>query len=101
MTAVPWICGLWHCRSRVSSPGRILALCMLLSAALAAQEISIQRDGRTFKVIGWTPGQNAPAEGGWAAVFSVYAGAGDVPPMLGSYAIEGGLLVFRPRFALG
>src|SRR4051812_4173224 len=74
---------------------------MLVSAALAAQEISIQRDGRTFKVIGWTPGQNAPAEGGWAALFSVYAGTGDVPPMLGSYAIEGGSLVFRPRFALG
>jgi hypothetical protein len=33
-------------------------------------------------------------------VFEVYAGAGDVPALLGSYAVEGGDLVFRPRFPL-
>ena len=34
-------------------------------------------------------------------MFSVYAGQdNDTPPMLGSYAIENGLLVFRPRFPI-
>jgi len=33
-------------------------------------------------------------------VFSVYAGTADVPAMLGSYAVEGGTLLFRPRYPL-
>src|SRR5262249_40392957 len=36
----------------------------------------------------------------WSSVFSVYAGAGDIPAMVGSYSFERGVLVFRPRFPL-
>ena len=30
----------------------------------------------------------------------MFAGAGNVPPMVGSYAVENGTLVFRPAFPL-
>jgi len=40
------------------------------------------------------PGSSEPGD------FSVYAGSGDVPPVMGTYSQEGGSLVFRPRFAL-
>src|SRR5206468_4196249 len=59
---------------------------------------SIRMEGAGFKVAGWSPG-SIPAEG-WQSIFVVYAGDGDVPPMLGSYAVESGALVFRPRFPL-
>jgi len=42
----------------------------------------------------------------WAKVFSIYAGQGDftadmnVPPMLGTYRIESGLIIFEPQFPL-
>jgi len=51
-----------------------------------------------YRVTGWKP-QFVEPESGWSSIFAVYAGAGDVPPMLGSYAVETGALVFRPRFA--
>jgi hypothetical protein len=37
---------------------------------------------------------------GWQSVFVVYAAAGDVPPLAGSYAVENGTLVFRPKYPL-
>src|SRR5262249_19518297 len=37
---------------------------------------------------------------GWESVFAVYAGEGDVPALLGSYALEKGILEFRPRYPL-
>jgi hypothetical protein len=53
-----------------------------------------------FITSGWTPPVVAPA-GGWASIFKVYAGpGGDVPAMLGSYSVEHGSIVFRPRFPL-
>ena len=55
-------------------------------------------DGGVFRVTGWTFGAE-PAEG-WGALFAVYAGPGDVPPMLGTWSVEAGSLVFRPRFPL-
>lgn len=48
---------------------------------------------------GWAPPHTPPAKG-WAEIFAVYAGAGNVPPMVGAYAVEGGALVFRPAFPL-
>jgi hypothetical protein len=61
---------------------------------VAAQSPSIEyRDG-AFRVAGWT------AEGDLASIFAVYAGTGDVQPMLGKYSIEDGSLVFRPQFPL-
>jgi hypothetical protein len=55
-------------------------------------------DGGVFRVTGWQAG--APPPAGWSAVFTVYASAGDVPPLLGSYQVEDGTLSFRPRFPL-
>lgn len=70
-----------------------------MGMAAAAQTISIQLDGNTFRIGGWTPPASAPA-GGWGALFAVRAGGSDVPPMAGRYAIEGGALVFRPAYPL-
>jgi hypothetical protein len=72
---------------------------VLLAAALAAaaQDISIRQEGDSYRVAGWTAGATEPP-GGWPSVFAVYAGETDGPPMLGSYAVEGAALVFRPRY---
>src|SRR6266851_4519614 len=74
-----------------------MALLLLLSDA-AAQTVTIRMEGPGFTVAGWKPG-TPPAEG-WQSIFAVYAGDGDVPPMLGFYTIENGALTFRPRFPL-
>jgi hypothetical protein len=64
---------------------------------VAAQAVSIQLVGTAFRVVGWNPPRTAPAKG-WPSVFAVYAGTGDVPPLVGDYAVENGLLMFHPRF---
>src|SRR5687767_11643241 len=76
---------------------RIALAVLLLGAAGAAQNVSIEKDGSAYRVTGWVAGPSAPSNG-WISVFAVYAGAGDVPPMLGAYSLEKGGLVFRPRF---
>lgn len=68
-----------------------------LWTAAAAQGVSIQFEGGVFKVSGLKAPGNAPPKG-WGSVFAVYAGAGDVPALLGSYAVEGDALVFHPSF---
>jgi hypothetical protein len=75
---------------------RVAVAVLLLASALSAQTIHLA-DG-TFRVAGWKPGNVAPED--LAAVFSVYAGGADAPPMLGTYSVEGGSLIFRPRFPL-
>ncbi len=79
-----------------------VAVALACAAAVTAQSISIQLDGTAFRVVGWRPPATPPA-GGWQAVFTVYAGEGDVPPLVGSYTIENGGLVFRAKypFAVG
>jgi hypothetical protein len=77
----------------------ILAIVLVLGTIARAQAISIQLDAGTFRVTGWQA-PASPPPGGWESVFSVYAGTADAPAMLGSYAIEGGMLVFRPRYPL-
>jgi hypothetical protein len=67
---------------------------VLLASLAAAQPVHILFDRGSFRVEGWSP---PSAPGDWAAVFSVFAGSGDTP-MLGSYAVESGSLVFHPRF---
>ena len=62
-----------------------------------AQNAAIQFDGNTFKVSGWSPPDAAPAKG-WPSLFAVYAGSGDVPPLLGSYTVADNALVFHPQF---
>ena len=74
-----------------------MAAILLVGMAAAAQTISIQLNGSAFTVTGWTPPRAAPAAG-WPSVLAVYTGTGDVPALLGTYAVEGGVLVFRPSF---
>jgi len=76
-----------------------LAVILFLGMTATAQSLSIQFDGGAFKVVGWKAPSAAPATG-WASIFVVYAGAGDVPALLGSYSVEGGTLVFRPSFPI-
>ena len=64
---------------------------------MAAQSASIQFRNGVFRVIGWHAPISVPT-GGWQSVFKVYAGSGDVPPLTGTYAVEGGDLVFHPQF---
>lgn len=66
---------------------------------ISLQNISLQFTGGAFKVAGWQAPPNPPSKG-WASVFVVYAGSGDVPPLLGSYAVEGGSLVFHPTYPI-
>jgi hypothetical protein len=77
---------------------RLLSFVLWCTSALFAQNAAIRMDGGVFRVTGWSPGA-APADG-WQSMLTVYAGAGDVPAMLGTYAVDGGSLVFRPRFPL-
>ena len=72
-------------------------LFLLVSGVAFAQSVSIQIENGSFRLSGWNAAQ--PAKG-WASVFAVYAGAGDLPPMLGSYSVQGGSLIFRPSFPL-
>jgi hypothetical protein len=76
-----------------------VAVILALGVTAIAQAISLQLDGNAFKVLGWTPPASAPA-GGWASIFRVYAATGDVPPMVGTYAVEQGALVFRPKYPI-
>ena len=68
-------------------------------AAAAPPPVSIQLEGNTFKVVGWNP-PTAPPVKGWTSILAVYAGQGDIPPMLGSYGIENGTLIFHANFPL-
>jgi hypothetical protein len=63
----------------------------------AAQNVSIVKEGGVYKVYRWDGGATEPTSG-WSSVFAVYAGEGDVPPMLGSYTVDRGTLVFRPKY---
>lgn len=69
----------------------------LTGVAAVAQAPDIQFQNDVFRVSGWKAPQSQPS-GGWGTVFLVYAGTGKVPPLLGSYSVESGTLVFRPRY---
>jgi hypothetical protein len=71
--------------------GRSLAVAVVLalSTAAAAQSVSIQLEGNTFKALGTSAGR-----------LTVYAGTGDVPALAGTTAVENGDVVFLPKFPL-
>jgi hypothetical protein len=77
----------------------LAAMLVTTSIAASAQTVSIQLAADTFKVSGWNAPRTPPAKG-WQPIFSVYVGTGDVPALTGSYTVESGTLVFRPRFPL-
>ena len=68
-----------------------------LSFAASAQTIQLV-DG-AFRVNGWKA-DSSNRGGDWSQIFAVYAGTGDIPAMLGTYSVRGGVLVFEPRFPL-
>lgn len=72
---------------------------LALGTATIAQAPSVRIDGGVFRVAGWAPPALAPA-GGWASVLVIYAGSGATPALLGTYAIDKGELVFRPRYPI-
>jgi hypothetical protein len=76
-----------------------LAVIFLVVMTAAGQAVSIQFENGVFRVNGWKAPAGAPAAG-WASIFSVYAAAGDVPPLLGTYTVEQGTLIFRPNFPI-
>lgn len=75
------------------------AVLAVLGTAAIGQTLSVQIESGSFRVTGWNVPRSAPANG-WQSIFVVYAGSGNVPPLLGSYAIERGDLVFHPNFPL-
>jgi hypothetical protein len=77
-----------------------LLFLLALNIVAAAQTISLQLQGNAFKVVGLPASALRAPAAGWPSVFVVYAGAGDVPPLAGSYAVENGTLVFRPTYPL-
>jgi len=77
----------------------LVAITFFLGVIAAAQDIAIQLESGVFKVAGWKPGPSEPTRG-WSSIFRIYSGSGDVPALLGTYAVEGGSLVFHPRFPL-
>ena len=76
-----------------------LAAVLLTSSAAFSQNISLQLANGVFRANGWTAPRSAPAAG-WGSIFAVYAGSGNIPPLLGDYTVESGTLVFRPKFPL-
>lgn len=79
----------------------VVAAVALYSGLIAAAPpgISIQFEAGVFKVSGWQAPSTAPAKG-WASLFVVYAGAGDVPPLQGTYAVQNAVLVFHPTWPI-
>jgi hypothetical protein len=72
---------------------------LALGITVHTQVVSIQRDANAFKVIGWQAPATPPA-GGWESVFAVSVDAANVPPLLGSYAVENHTLIFRSQYPL-
>ncbi|HVW08362.1 MAG TPA: hypothetical protein VHC90_07255 [Bryobacteraceae bacterium] len=73
----------------------LLALAALLFGASA---VSINLENGAFRVSGWNA-PSSPPSGDWSRILSVYTGAGnDLPAVLGSYSVEQGTLIFRPRY---
>jgi hypothetical protein len=74
-----------------------IAVLLLTGITAIAESVSIQLESGVFRIAGWRPPRSEPAKG-WSSVFAVYVGHGDVPPLVGRYAVEKGSLVFHPRF---
>jgi hypothetical protein len=74
----------------------VLLLITLTLSAFAA-DVAVRREGSAFRAAGLPA---TPPDGGWAAVFRVHVGDASMPPVMGTYAVEGADVVFRPRFAI-
>jgi len=77
---------------------RIFTLAALVALLAAAPSVTIRLEDGAFKASGLASLAEPP--NGWVSVFAVFAGGDGVPAMLGTYAVEAGSVVFRPRFPL-
>lgn len=73
------------------------ALILLSGINAVAQTVSIQLENGAFRLTAWNAPKSPPGKD-WPSVFAVYTGAGDSPPLLGTYTVEARSLVFRPRY---
>ncbi len=71
----------------------LLALLLLVQSATA---ITLDPAG-TFRVTGWADAEKFTPQQ-WGQVFSIQVDLADVPPLLGSYHLEQGALVFVPQY---
>jgi hypothetical protein len=76
----------------------LITLAALLPWAANAADVSIQYERGEFQVSNLST--EPMPKSGWEAVFAVYAGNGDVPPMAGTYHRVGQTLYFEPRYPL-
>jgi hypothetical protein len=77
---------------------RAASLAILLGTAFGAENIFIELDKGAFRVTGWNA--TSPPAAGWQSIFPIYAGTGDVQPMLGTYEVLDRVLTFHPRFPI-
>jgi hypothetical protein len=75
------------------------AALLLLLFALTARAQTIELQDGAFRVSGWMPDRPVQSQD-LPAIFSVHTGPADTPAILGTYSMEGDVLVFRPRFPL-
>src|SRR5205809_8146728 len=71
----------------------LLALLLLVQSAAA---ITLDPAG-TFRVTAWADAEKFTPQQ-WGQIFSVQVDLADVPPLLGSYHLEQGALVFVPQY---
>ena len=77
----------------------LLTVILALGITVETQVVSIQNDGNEFKVAGWQAPATPPS-GGWPSVFVVSVDTTNVPPLLGSYSVDRGTLIFRSQYPL-
>ncbi len=82
--------------SPCGNSSRRLAVILFLGMTAAAQDISIQFEGGAFRVAGWKAARRRLRQR-LVFRFRGLCGPGDVPPLLGTYAVEGGASGFSSR----
>jgi hypothetical protein len=85
-------------RKFIAPASAVAALLLVAAVGIGANSVSIALQNGAFRVSGWNA-PSSPPGGDWGRTFSVYTGIGsNLPAVLGSYSVEQGTLVFRPRY---
>jgi hypothetical protein len=71
-------------------------LLLILFLAQSPTAITLDPSG-TFRLTGWTDAEKFSQQQ-WGQIFSIQVDLPDVPPLLGSYRLEQGVLVFVPQY---
>ena len=80
-----------------------LAVILFLGMTATAQTVTIQFDGAVFTLTGFNVSDlklQASPTLNLSSIFAVYAGDGDVPPLVGTYTGATNTLVFRPAYPI-